>query len=350
MKTDFLLIGQGLAGTVLSWRLMAGGHRVHLVDMPGMHMSSRVAAGLYNPITGRKMVKTWAADLHFPEIEPFYRSLEERLGQRFLEPRPIYRPFLNVEEQNEWMGNSSRMSFSRYLLEIRTASKYDVVSDPYGGVVLAHCGYLNIPKLLDAYSHWLQNEGLLTQELFDETKLILHSDGISYNGIEAKAVVYTNGLEALKSKYFAWLPFRPVRGEILTVEQSFSPEEIINRGVFRITLEEGVHRVGSTYDNQDLESGSTEKGKVELLEKLQSLINLPWPTILRHDWGIRPATKDRKPFLGRHPAYNQVYIFNGLGAKGVSMAPYLSREMSNLLTFSKEPAKEVNINRFFKYI
>ncbi|MCC5938738.1 MAG: FAD-dependent oxidoreductase [Lunatimonas sp.] len=350
MKTDFLLIGQGLAGTVLSWRLLAQGHRVHLVDTPGLQKSSRVAAGLYNPITGRKMVKTWAADLHFPAIEPFYRSMEERLGQRFLEPKPIYRPFLNVEEQNEWMGHSSRDEFRRYLLEIRTTSRYEAVNDPYGGVLLDQCGYLNIPNLLDAYAAWLEEEGLLTREVFDESKLTFHSKGVAYGDIEARSIVYTNGLGAMESRYFSWLPFRPVRGEILSVAQSFSPDEIINRGVFRITLSGGLHRVGSTYDNNDLDSGATEKGKSELLEKLRALINPPLTAIHKHEWGIRPATKDRKPFLGRHPSHNQLYIFNGLGAKGVSMAPYLSIEMSNLLTFNKEPSKEVNINRFFKYI
>lgn len=350
MKTDFLLIGQGLAGTVLSWRLLAQGHRVHLVDQPGLQQCSRVAAGLYNPITGRKMVKTWAADLHFPEIEPFYRGLEAHLGQRFLEPKPIYRPFLNVEEQNEWMGNSSQEAFNRYLLEIRTESKYEAVNDPFGGVLLDLCGYLNIPKLLDAYAAWLDTEGMLTRELFDESKLCLHSEGLTYGNIDAKSIVYTNGVGTMESRYFSWLPFRPVRGEILTVAQKFSPNEIINRGVFRITLEDGIHRVGSTYDNNDLASGGTEKGKNELLEKLGGLIDLPISAIRKHDWGVRPATKDRKPFLGRHPSHSQVYVFNGLGAKGVSMAPYLSEEMSNLLTFNKEPAKEVNINRFFKYI
>lgn len=350
MKTDFLLVGQGLAGTVLSWRLLSKGFKVALIDMPGLYTSSRVAAGLYNPVTGRKMVKTWEADRLFSEIEPFYRSLEEHLGQKFLMPTPIYRPFLSIEEQNEWMGNSSREEFSAFLQEIRTTSKYNEVRDPYGGVVLSKSGYLDIPKLLDAYASWLSEEGLLIREVFEEKRLVLLSEGVAYGDIEARAIVFTNGLAAANSSYFSWLPFRPVRGEILTIEQAFSPKEIINRGVFRITLPDGRHRVGSTYDNIDLKSGATEKGRDELTEKLSGLINLPVEKICRQDWGVRPATKDRKPFLGRHPSHNQLYIFNGLGAKGVSLAPYFSQEMCDLLTLQKEPSKVVNINRFFKYI
>ncbi|EON78600.1 hypothetical protein ADIS_0950 [Lunatimonas lonarensis] len=350
MKTDFLLIGQGLAGTVLSWRLLSKGYSVQVIDTPGLSNSSQVAAGLYNPITGRKMVKTWEADRFFPEIEPFYRSLETLLGEKFLVPMPIYRPFLNVEEQNEWMGNSSSEEFRAFLSEIRTSSKYQEVNDRYGGVVLSRSGYLKIPKLLDRYAAWLAKEGRLIREVFDEKKLTLMPGGVSYGGVEAGAVIYTNGLAAMGSTFFSWLPFKPVRGEILTVEQGFSPKEIINRGVFRITLSDGIHRVGSTYDNHDLEAGATETGRKELTEKLAGLINLPVGRIVKQDWGIRPATKDRKPFLGQHPVHNQVYIFNGLGAKGVSLAPYFSLEMYELLTLQKEPTKVVNINRFFKYI
>ena len=71
MKIDFLLIGQGLAGSALGYRLKKAGKKIKLIDLPSENKSSRVAAGLYNPVTGRKMVKTWNADLLSPEIQPF---------------------------------------------------------------------------------------------------------------------------------------------------------------------------------------------------------------------------------------------------------------------------------------
>src|SRR5690554_1654655 len=106
MEVDFLLVGQGIAGTALSYRLLESGKKVHIVDAAEENDCSRVAAGLYNPVTGRKMVKTWFADHIFPEIEPFYHGLEETLKTKFIYNRPIYRPFSSIEEQNEWMGKS----------------------------------------------------------------------------------------------------------------------------------------------------------------------------------------------------------------------------------------------------
>ena len=76
MEIDFLLIGQGLAGSALGYRLKKAGFKIKLLDQPDLNQSTKIAAGLYNPVTGRKMVKTWNADQLFPEIEPFYQELE----------------------------------------------------------------------------------------------------------------------------------------------------------------------------------------------------------------------------------------------------------------------------------
>jgi len=350
MEVDFLLIGQGLAGTILSHRLLSAGKKVCIIDNAKANISSRIAAGLYNPITGKKLVKTWNADKLFFEIEPLYTELEELLEEKFLYPTPIYRPFLSIEEQNEWMGYSGEENFEEYIEEIRTKSFYDEVNDSYGGVLLKNCGYLNINILLDAYQQKMIREGSLLDEEFNEEHLTINKEGVVYKDIKAGAIVYTNGLGAMKSRFFGFLPFAPVKGEILILEQSFAPKEIINRGVFRITLPNGTHRVGSTYSWHDLDQGPTERAKSEIMEKYEKLILVPEKTVIGHSTGIRPATRDRKPFLGKHPDIENVYIFNGFGAKGVSLAPYLSLQMRDHLIFHEEVEKDVNISRFFKYI
>ncbi|HSJ69839.1 MAG TPA: FAD-dependent oxidoreductase [Anditalea sp.] len=350
MEVDFLLIGQGLAGTILSYRLLSAGKKVCIIDNAKANKSSRIAAGLYNPITGKKLVKTWNADKLFPEIKPLYKELENLLGQKFLYPTPIYRPFLSIEEQNEWMGYSGEENFEDYIQEIRTKSYYEEVNDPYGGVLLKNSGYVDINTLLDAFQQKMKSEGILIDEDFSEELLEVNAAGVVYKNVRAKAIIYTNGLGAMKSRYFGYLPFAPVKGEILVLKQSFTPKEIINRGVFRITLPNGNHRVGSTYSWDDLDQGPTDRAKSEILEKYEKLITIPDKEIIEHSTGIRPATKDRKPFLGKHPDNENVYVFNGLGAKGVSLAPYLSLQMRDLLIFNEEVEKDVNISRFFKYI
>jgi glycine/D-amino acid oxidase-like deaminating enzyme len=348
MEVDFLLVGQGLAGTVLSHRLLSLGQKVMVIDLPGGNQSSRIAAGLYNPITGKKMVKSWNADLLFPEIEPLYNELENLLGTKFLYKKNIYRPFLNIEEQNEWMGKTGDPGFEPYFERIFSKELYPEVTNPFGGILLKNSGYVDINTLLTAYSEYLTQNNALLESVFEEESLEIGKSGVSYDGISAKGIVYCNGLGAMKSRYFSNLPFAPVKGEILDIIQRFHPDEIINRGVFRITLPNGNQRVGSTYTWHDMDQGPTENAKNELLEKLEKLVPAKVLSIQSHRFGIRPATKDRKPFLGEHPDFPGVYIFNGFGAKGVSLIPYFSNMMAEMLLYGHQPEKEVNINRIKK--
>ncbi|MEB2784379.1 NAD(P)/FAD-dependent oxidoreductase [Algoriphagus persicinus] len=348
MEIDFLLIGQGLAGTALAYRLKQAGKKIRIIDQPGANNSSRIAAGLFNPVTGRKMVKTWKADSLFPVIKPFYQELEKLTGSKFLTEKAIYRPFLTIEEQNEWMGHSADLGFLPYLEAIHLESQSEFLKDPFGGVMLRNSGWLNINNLLDAMTAYFKEELIL--EKFDESLLARQEEYWSYRELQTKAVIYCNGLGAMHSRFFDFLPFAPVKGEILEVKQEFTPDYVVNRGVFRVHLGQGVHRVGSTYTRHDLEIGATNAAKMEILEKLTDLVRLPVGEIISHKTGIRPATRDRKPFLGKHPTEVGVYLFNGFGAKGVSLIPYFSELMVAYLLNNKAIDPEVDIARYFNYI
>ncbi len=348
MKIDFLLIGGGIAGLSLGYRLKKAGKTVRIFDLPHENQSSRVAAGLFNPITGRKMVKTWKADQLFPEIVPFYQELEQLTGKEFLTIQKIYRPFLSIEEQNEWMGHSSDPGFMPYLDEIYTKSQSQSLYDSFGGVMLKNSGWLQIPKFLDAMGELLRDD--LVFENFEEEKLSKEADQWRYKELEFDFLVYCNGLGASNSTFFKFLPFAPVKGEILEIEQNFNPDYIVNRGVFRVGLEPNLHRVGSTYSKHDLDKGPTESAKAEILDRLKGLVNEPISSVKSHKTGIRPATRDRKPFLGKHPLEKSVYVFNGFGAKGVSLVPYFSKLMTGYLLENKPMESEVDIARYFNYI
>lgn len=348
MKIDFLLIGGGIAGLSLGYRLKKAGKTVRIFDLPQENNSSRVAAGLFNPITGRKMVKTWKADQLFPEIVPFYQELEQLTGKEFLTVQKIYRPFLSIEEQNEWMGHSADLAFTPYLEAIYNKSQSASLYDNYGGVMLKNSGWLQIPKFLDAMSDLLKEDMIF--EGFKEEELLKVEDGWHYGELEFEGLIYCNGLGAMKSTFFKFLPFAPVKGEILEVEQVFNPDFIVNRGVFRVGLGPNLHRVGSTYKNDDLTVEPTEAAKLEILDRLKALVNEPVIKVKSHKTGIRPATRDRKPFLGKHPLDKSVYIFNGFGAKGVSLVPYFSKLMTGYLFENTPIESEVDIARYFNYI
>ena len=99
-------------------------------------------------------------------------------------------------------------------------------------------------------------------------------------------------------------------------------------------LRNTLYKVGATYTWSDLTLTPSEAGKQELLKKLQDTISVPFE-VVKHEAGIRPTTKQRRPFLGRHPEVQQLAVFNGLGTKGASLGPWFASEMCEHLISGK---------------
>lgn len=342
---DYIIVGQGLAGSALSYQLLKRRRRVMVIDNNRSDTSSKVAAGLFNPITGRKMVKTWKADILFPYLISFYKELQDLCSERFLYEIPIYRPFISLEEQNEWMGKSASEEFTSFIYQVHTRSVYPFVKDPFGGIELLHSGYLDIRKFLASYGNYLKKNELLKEDQFKYEQLQIEQNHIIYNGIQANRIIFCDGLGSSSSPYFGWLPFKPVKGEILKITGEHSLKNILNRGVFVLPLEDGTFRVGSNYNHIELDTKITEKGRAEIEEKLNELVDTPY-SVVGQEAGIRPATKDRRPFIGLHPQWKTLGVFNGLGTKGVSLAPYFSEAFVSFLEDDEDLPPEVNISRY----
>lgn len=347
MKYDFIIVGQGIAGTVLSDHLLRVGLKVLVIDNSTLSNSTRVAGGLYNPITGRKMVKTWRADDLFDYLEPYYKSLEKKLGVRFLNDKAIYRPFFSFEELNDWMGKSIDQEYAAYIKEVLGRSKYGVhVDDRFGGLLLNRSGYLDTVTLLDAFREHLELIGSLKQEVFDCDELVFAPDQVTYKGDSAQKIIFSDGQLLRNNSFFKWLPLKPVKGELLYVRVKEPIDVIYNRGVFIIPIGNGICKVGSTYDHNNLNSVTTDEAKSELIKRLKDLVKFEFE-VVDQKAGVRPATIDRKPFIGIHPEHDRIGIFNGFGTKGVSLVPYFANQFVDMLLNGKELDSEVNIRRYF---
>jgi glycine oxidase len=336
-------VGQGLAGSALALQLNARGKRFIVFDEPEKNRCSRVAAGMFNPFASKGLIKTWMAEPTFSALHSFYPAAEKLLNTRFFYPQRIYRPFLTIEEQNNWLSQTSDPSIQAFVESTHTQSVVgNHIHDPLGGIVAKRGGYVDAPIFLEAVKKWLlENESYIAEQLTIHE--LQEKDGtVHYQNLEAKKIIFCTGI----SGDLPWLPVIKLKGEVLLASFSQELDLIYNRGVYAVaTRQPMVYKAGSTYQLKNIVEGITETGRQELEAKMNQLFKVPFK-IIGHEWGLRPTTIDRKPILGAWPGHENRVIFNGLGTKGVSLAPYFSGLLADWLEGQTEINKEVNITRF----
>jgi glycine/D-amino acid oxidase-like deaminating enzyme len=345
MHVDYIIVGQGLAGSAVAYQLIKRGKKILVIDQSHDNTSSRIAAGLFNPLTGRNLKKTWLADPIFRYLHDFYPEAERATNEKFFHSMPLYRPFFSVEEQNEWMAKSIDPAFESYVNKIYTRKTVAGVNDKFGGLLLNQCGYLESDKYVKAIRGLIEKEGIFIEHNLGQEELEVSKSHVSYKDFTARKIIFCEGVSVRNSKWFSGLSIIPLKGETLTIQSSEPLQQIINRGVYIVPAGKNKFRIGSTYNLDVLKTGVTEEAKIELTEKLNELINFTYQ-IVSQEWGIRPTTRDRRPIMGAYPENPSTVIFNGLGTKGVSLSPYLSANLVAWLEGETDLNKEVDVNRY----
>ncbi|MBS1559122.1 MAG: FAD-binding oxidoreductase [Bacteroidetes bacterium] len=344
---DYIIVGQGLAGSCLALALEKQGKKILVFDEPTKNRSSAIAAGLFNPIAGKGLAKTWMADTIFPFAQTFYQQIETKLGTRFFYPMPLYRPFISIEEQNEWMAKSEDNSLRTLIEKIHTSSAFgNQVQDKLGGILVRHAGYVDTLAFMEIVrTHLISTESYLPLP-FDYEKIKIDTDKVYYEGVEAGGIIFCEGVGVKQNPFFSWMYINQLKGETLTVRLPHSLNIIFNRGIYLVpTTKPFTYIVGATYKPNDDTNRVTTEGKEELEEKLRALLTLPYVIEDQH-WGFRPTVPDRRLTVGQHPVHKNLYLFNGMGTKGVTLAPYFAHVFAHWLEGTSKLPDEINIKRF----
>lgn len=346
-KADFIIVGQGLAGTLLAHFLEQEGKKVFLVDPGEAGTATQVAAGIINPITGRRYVKSWRVDELIPFAEKTYRSIEKLLGISIFHPRPIIRTLFNAREENDWMLRTADPAYVPYMKDQADLENYDahtVKAFSYGEV--QHSAQVDIGLLSQSYRDWFRKKGQLLEEALDYEQITFENDEVQYGPIEAGQLIFCEGAKAVSNPFFNYLPFGGAKGEVLIVKiQATSFEKILKHRIFMVPLSDGTYWIGSTYHWKFEDDQPTDQGREYLEDRLKDVLKVPFE-IVGHKAAVRPTVKDRRPFLGRHPEFPQLAVFNGLGTKGASLGPFWARHMAEHLITGSPVDKEVDIQRF----
>jgi glycine/D-amino acid oxidase-like deaminating enzyme len=341
MRVDFLIVGQGLAGSLLGWELLQRGAQVLLLD-PGGSNASRMAAGLINPITGMRLVKTPGVDALLPEAVAYYQQLEQRFDRTFYVETPLLRLLANDRERHYAELRCAAAEYRNYIERLVPEDK----ETPLGSLLQKRSGYLLTAPLLDCLRDFFRAGGSYRAAALSYEEIAIKADGAQWRDVVARRIVFCEGHRCKDNPWFAWLPLQPVKGEILTLRGAPLPDKIVNYGQWLIPLDSGIFRVGATFDRERLDADLSESARQKLLGNLHAHCpHVEVNAVIDHQAGIRPTTLDKQPFLGAHPRLPPLTIFNGFGAKGSLAIPYYARRFAEYLLHGTALPANADIQR-----
>jgi len=339
-KTGTLIVGAGLAGSMLAWRLIQAGQHVHVINNPKFLSASRVAAGMINPITGQRLVLQNNIEQLLPVALKLYTTLAEYFGQSFFFAKPMLR---HIQSDKERLAFEKRRSDERYKDYLGTLSADGQHFWQH------HTGYLDTNRLLDCLHQYLLERACLQTTQIKPTDISVSDDSIQFQGIHAKRIIFCEGWRGQHNPYFKYLPFQAAKGDIINGQSKTTlPSHIINQGKWLLPMDAHHFRLGASFEvGEHLDEQNSQLATHELMQALQHMpVDFDAITITEQQSGIRPCTLDKQPFLGFHPKHTNIAIFNGFGSKGSLLIPLYSKQMCSHIIDNTPLPKHADIQRF----
>ena len=345
MEVDYLILGQGISGTLLSYYLLKEGRSVAVVDNDRQFTSSRVAGGIVNPVTGKRLVRSWMIDDLLPFARNAYRDLERELDISIVRERSILEFHATLETaglfHDKVSGGSQYLHSSTNGVECQNYFRFN-----YGVGEIAPCLLVDLASMLGGWRAKLKENGAFVETEFSWSDCLIEREHVVYKNIRAQKFICCEGASGADNPYFDRLPWAKDKGEALIVAIPGLPRNhIYKQGISIVPWRDDLFWIGATHDWKftDLTPSPAFRKSVEL--QLDYWLQLPY-TIIDHIVAQRPANVDRKPFVGIHPNHPSIGIFNGMGGKGISMAPYFAHQFASHLVNGSPILADVDIARF----
>jgi glycine oxidase len=342
---DFIVVGQGLAGTMVAHFLLKHSTNVLVVDAE-QHTASYAAAGIVNPITGRHYVKSWMIDALLPFALQTYDEMSNLLGISAYQKLNILRTIDSIKEQNDWEARKQDDDYSAYIVKESDASSIeDLTKVQHTYAEVTQSLQVKLKDIITSYRKYLAQNGKYQKMKMDVNAIKFIDDKIEINGLLARQIIFCEGHNAVQNPYFNHVHFFPSKGNALIIKGDFLLHKNLKDQLFITPLEDGTHWVGSGYEWKTTDESPNGKEIEKMEATLQAFLSKPY-TVIEKLAGIRPSVKNRRPVIGPHPSHPNMYIFNGLGTKGSSLAPYFAHMLVASIFNDVDIIQEVNVNQY----
>lgn len=337
-----LIVGQGIAGTVLAWTLMQRGVAVRIADAGFPHQSSGAAAGIINPVTGKRFVKSWRFDTFFPVAKAAYQSMEAGLHCHIWHEMPVLRILENAQQANDWAARMALPDYASLLGERANAGPWtEILSPGFKFGEIRQAARVDFPRLIQVFRQKMEAEGFMINQAISPDDALNWAEQFDF-------IIFCEGHRALHNPFFPDLPWQLSKGEGLIIRFETNPgaplPEMVKRNLMLVPLGNDLFWAGATYSWTFQDDGPTIADQTSLEERLTAMLSAPYRAVARFG-AIRPTVKDRRPLLGFSPVHPKMVIFNGLGTKGALLAPYWAGHLADCLLEGGELDTEINANR-----
>jgi glycine oxidase len=330
MDKSVLIIGHGIAGCALAMTCLRRQIPFEIVGCHTPGEASFASSGLIAPITGRRYVKTWRIDEFIPAALDFYRWTESIFEKTFFHEIDIVRFLSNDEAKQAWESRLHDEGYLQYISQKRMPA-LDAFDRPYG--VMTGSYRLDTRGWLKAVHQYLIEKKYLTIST-DQQDYVIDRD--------RQHVIWATGATFPLAAH----GIVPNKGEALLVRMlAWNIEGVIKDEVFIVPIASDLYWIGSYYERYPTTPFPTEAGKADLLEKLTALHSGPIE-VIEHLAGTRPTVMDRRPIIGRYPDGSGDYLFNGMGTKGTSLAPFWADQLISHIVDGVALPNEVNPARY----
>ena len=344
-EVDYIIVGLGIAGLTICEQFETRNKRFIVFDS-GEVTSTAVSGGVINPVVLKRFTTAWNAKVHLDTAITFYNKLSTKLDEKIISDISVLRIFASIEEQNDWIVASDKIELDSFLSSEILSSENPQINAPYGLGKVTGAARIYPDRMLQSYKTYLDSTNRLISEAFQYDLIQQESATFVYKGIRTNQFIFTEGSGVIHNPFFPKKLLIPNKGEYLIIKApKLRLEEILKGPLFVIPLGEDLYKVGATYNREDISMAPTDNAREEIAGKLKSMIHSPFE-IINQVSGIRPTTKDRKPVLGAWLNNERMVYFNGLGTRGMSMAPMMARILCEFLEDGTDIPPDIDIKRF----
>lgn len=327
MNGSVLIVGQGLAGTLLAWTCEREGVPFVVTDAGHERASSRVGAGMITPVTGRRWVKSWRVDAWLAPALATYREIETMIGVPLVRRLRVRRLFRDAGERRALEERVAKGELAPYIAAVDDR-----------GAWIEGAAQVDTAALISALRiRWLESGHLIERRV----------DPCVASADFSRTVV-CGGAEAVDA--FAFVPWERAWGEIIEGDlPGLDPGVVLNRGHWLLPEAGDRVRVGATYERADVldDRGPSAAARDALARSAAELAGRPLG-VLGQEGGWRVTAPDRRPCAGLHPETTRLGLLGGLGSKGTLWAPALAGQWIDFLREAMAFPAEVDVARFWK--